>query len=150
MKKVCCGFGHRKLFEKIDDELEVLIEELITVNNVRTFMTGDMGSFDKSFSAAVRKAKRKHKDIELHLVLPYFSNRINKDKNFYEELFDKIIIPEELVGVHYKRAITQRNKWMIDSSDYVLTCVCRKQGGAYTAMKYAKESGKLYKNILIK
>ncbi len=148
MKKVCCGFGHRKLYFDIYDELNMIIDELVSKHGVRIFMTGDMGSFDKSFSAAVRRAKRKYKDVELILVLPSFSNKINTDKEYYEEMFDKIIIPEELIGVHYKRAITERNKWLIDKSDYVVTCVYRQEGGAYTAMKHAEKNGNLYKNIL--
>ena len=150
MKKTCCGFGHRKLYFGIDDELDRLIEELILQHGVKVFMTGDMGNFDKSFSAAVRRAKRKYKDVELILVLPYFSNKINTDKDYYQEWFDKIVVPEELIGIHYKRAITERNYLMIDKSDYVLTGVYRTYGGANDAMKYAEKKGKLYKNILEK
>ncbi|MBQ3004933.1 MAG: DUF1273 domain-containing protein, partial [Clostridia bacterium] len=72
------------------------------------------------------------------------------DKDYYQEWFDKIVVPEELIGIHYKRAITERNYLMIDKSDYVLTSVYRSYGGANDAMKYAEKKGKLYKNILEK
>ncbi len=146
MKKVCCGFGHSNLHTNKEKELEMMIEKLISYHNVKTFMTGDMGKFDKMFSSAVRTAKRKHKDIKLILVLPYLSVKINKYKDYYENFFDEIILPEDLIRVHYKRAITERNKWMINNSDYVLTCVYR-EGGAFTAMKYAEKTGKLYYNF---
>ena len=49
MKKTCCGFGHRKLYFVIDDELDRLIEELILQHGVKFFMTGDMGILIKAF-----------------------------------------------------------------------------------------------------
>lgn len=149
MGKACCAFGHRNLHSYIEDEIEKIIEKLIIEENVKTFMVCGWGKFDVMFSSAVWSAKKKYDDIELILVLPYFSNKLNTNKEFAERTYDRIIIPEEVEGVHYKRAITVRNKWLIDNSDYVLTCVYREFGGAYDAMKYAEKNGKLYMNIYI-
>lgn len=139
MSRVCCGFGHRNIFSDIEPKIEKIIEKLIIEKDVRTFMTCGWGNFDIMFSSAVRAVKRKYDDIELILVLPYLSNKLNTYKDSVESSYDGIILPEEVIGVHYKRAITVRNKWLIDNSDYVLTCVYREFGGAYDAMKYAEK-----------
>ena len=39
-------------------------------------------------------------------------------------------------------AITYRNRWMVDKSDYVITCVNRNFGGAAKAKEYAEKHRK--------
>lgn len=111
----------------------------------RFFYTGGMGEFDSKCSAAVRKEKRAHpeKDIKLFLVEPYMKTEINESKDYYGASFDDVLVPIELAEVHYKKAITQRNKWMIDRSDYLIAFVHRNFGGAYETMKYARRKGSI-------
>ena len=54
-----------------------------------------------------------------------------------------MLVPEELVGLHYKRAIPARNQWMVDRSDMVIGYVIRQTGGAYAAVQYARTQGKV-------
>lgn len=147
MNNVCSAFGHREIYQNIDCNLDAAIEELIVSKGVNTFITGGMGDFDELFSSSVRRAQKINLDIKLILVKPYLSAEINKHKSYYKNLYNSIIIPEELCDVHYKSAIAKRNKWMIDNSNYVITYVCRNFGGAYSAMRYAQEKGKLYINL---
>ena len=56
---------------------------------------------------------------------------------YYERIYDDIIIPDLLSEVHPKAAITKRNQWMAEKSDIVITYVYRNFGGAYAAKKYA-------------
>ena len=53
-----------------------------------------------------------------------------------------MVIPDVLAGVHPKSAITKRNRWMAENSDFVVTYVYRDFGGAYDAKKYALKLGK--------
>lgn len=147
MKKKCCGFGHRNIYINIDSKIEKILIDLIENKFVDLFYKGGMGDFDKIFSTAVRKLKKKYVDIKLILVYPYFTNDINVNKEFYNTNYDSILIPEEFAGAHYKRAIKLRNKWMIDNSEFVISCVNRNFGGAYEAVKYAKKSKKKIFNI---
>ena len=57
-------------------------------------------------------------------------------------MYDEVIIPDVVAGVHPKTAITKRNKWMVEESDYIISYVTRDFGGAYTAIKYATKLGK--------
>lgn len=139
MKKACCGFGHRNVFENISDKLDQAIESAIQ-QGCEIFYTGAMGDFDSLFSSAVRRAKKTYPHIKLICVKPYFTNDINTNRDYYTALYDDIIIPDELAGIHYKAAIKARNRWMIDNSDIVIIHTIRNYGGAYEALKYAKRN----------
>ena len=93
------------------------------------------------------KKKYPHLNIRLNLVLPYMTNQINRDKDYYESRFDDIIIPMDLMGVHYKAAIKKRNRWMVDQADKILAYVYRDFGGAFDTIKYALRTGKPVLNL---
>ena len=69
--------------------------------------------------------------------------RLNTDKTYYEQMYDGILIPEELIGVHPKAAIKKRNRLMIDWSDTLIAFVHRDFGGAYETLQYARRSGRI-------
>ena len=139
--KACCGFGHRYVFENLISKLDNAVEEAIT-QGCELFYTGAMGDFDSLFSSAVRSAKKVYPYIKLICVKPYFTTDINTDKDYYAALYDDIIIPDELAGIHPKAAIKARNRWMIDNSDIVLIYTVRNYGGAYEAKQYAQHENK--------
>ena len=116
----------------MDNAIESAIQQ-----GCEIFYTGAMGEFDSLCSSAVRKAKKSHPHIMLICVKPYFTNDINIDRDYYAAMYDDVIIPTELIGVHYKAAIKARNRWMIDNSDVVMVYTIREYGGAFDAMKYA-------------
>ena len=141
----CCGFGHRNYFPgKYEDDLSQILKRLYIENGVRTFYTGRMGNFDAAFSSSVSLLKRDHNDVKLYLVLPYFSNKLNNktEMEYLKMIYDEIFIPDILSGVHYRAAITLRNRWMVDNSDYVVSGAVYDHGGAYQAIKYAENKGK--------
>lgn len=141
MKK-CCAFGHRELYRNIDEKLRKIIVKLIENEDVTIFMTGGIGQTDSKFSSIVRELKSTYKQIKLVLVKPYFSGELNTNKEYYEIMYDDVIIPDELAGCYYKSAITKRNRWMIDNCDYIIDCTYRDFGGAVDAIKYAKRTNK--------
>ena len=65
-------------------------------------------------------------------------HRLNTDKEYFESSFDEILIPIELAGIHYKKAITACNRWMVDRADCLIAMVWRDHGGAYQTLKYAE------------
>lgn len=140
---VACGcFGHRESFKNYEKEMMTTLENLILENDNVVFMTGGMGQIDNLFSSTVRSLKRKYKNLRLLLVVPYLTNDLNKNKDYYVAMYDEIIVPDELIGVHYKTAIKQRNRWIVEHCDVIIDCTYRDFGGAYTAIQYAKKAGK--------
>lgn len=147
MSRSCCCFGHRFVYEDISARLEKELVRLVETKDVITFYTGGMGDFDNLYSSAVRKIKREYPEIRLILVKPYFTSDLNTDKDFYSMNYDSVIIPEELMGVHYMSAIKQRNIWLADNSDFIVAYVNKDFGGAYEAVKYADKKQKEVINL---
>lgn len=146
----CAFAGHREVYQSgIEKRLDAEIEKMLQNDDEFLFLNGGMGQFDNMGASAVRMAKRRHpeKCITLALVLPYLSNRLNRDKEYYRLYYDQIMIPDELDTIHYKAAIQCRNRWMADRSDIVIAYVCRDFGGALTTVKYAQRQGKLVINL---
>lgn len=138
---VCTFAGHREVYSAgIDAKLTSVLNDFLKADTSFIFYTGGMGEFDRMCAAAVRAAKKQHPELEIKLVLvmPYMSNRLNTDKDYYETYYDDIIIPEELQEEHYKSVITRRNRWMIDRADLVIAYVHRDFGGAFSTLKYAE------------
>lgn len=143
MRKACSGFGHREVFQNIDNKLDEYICESVKMG-CTVFYTGAMGDFDTKFSSAVRRAKRQYKNIDIKLICvkPYLTKELNDNKEYYYYMYDDILIPEELAEIHYKSKITKRNEWIIDNSDIVISYITRDYGGAFTAVKYAEKNNK--------
>lgn len=139
--KACCGFGHREVFENISGQVEEAVLMAIK-DGCEVFYTGAMGEFDSLFSSAVRRAKKVHPHIKLICVKPYMTNDINMGRDYYSTLYDDVIIPDELAGIHYKAAIKARNRWIVDHSDMVIVYTIREHGGAYEAKCYAERRSK--------
>ena len=136
--------GHRDIIP--DERVRSLLHEAIEAeiqNGAEQFYVGGRGEFDSMAAAAVRAAKRRHRDkiVQLYLVEPYMREGINRDRSYYESLYDGIIIPQELLGVHPKAAITKRNRWMIQKADCLIAFVQRDFGGAYQTLNYAMKKG---------
>ena len=111
----CCGFGHRDVLEKIDDDVYAAVLKAAE-QGCEIFYTGAMGEFDSLFSSAVRKAKKIYPEIKLICVKPYFTSDLNTNGEYYAALYDDVVIPDELADIHPKAAIKYRNRWMIAPS----------------------------------
>ena len=142
-------FGHRYLdsLRIIEDRLTPIIKDLIWKKQFVEFYIGRNGEFDE-FAASVIKRVRKDVDFSntaLILVLPYNSAKIED----YEKYYDEITIPDVLWKMHPKGAIKAKNRWMVEQADLVIGYVEREEGGAYTALKYAKQLEKEIINIAV-
>ncbi len=140
---ITCTFaGHRQIPETgIGDRIYETLVKFIKTDNEFVFLNGGMGRFDEICASVVRRLKRCYpeKKIRLCLVAAYFSNKFNTEKNYYQELFDEILIPEEAQNAHRKAAITKRNRWMVEQSDVILVYINHDYGGAYQTFKYANK-----------
>ncbi len=138
---ICTFAGHSLVFSSvIKQRLDEEIENYLSNTEEALFYVGGRGEFDSIAAASVRNAKYRYRDkkIQLYLVEPYMRAGINRDKVEYERLYDGIIIPQELFGVHPKAAITKRNRWLVDQADSLIAFVQRDFGGAYQTLKYAE------------
>ena len=150
---VCTFAGHREVFSStVESEIDKALIEIIEADKECVFYSGGMGDFDKKCESAVRGMKRKYpeRSIRLVRVLPYLTHEINRDKEYFESYYDDIVVPMELMGVHYKAAIKKRNRWMVDQADRILAYIYRDFGGAFDTIKYAYRMGKPVLNFAVK
>lgn len=147
-EKICTGFGHRDYFYlNIENNLTKTIISLIEQEKVYTFYTGGMGNFDLKFISVINYLKNKYQKIKLFLIVAYFSNNFNTYKNYYEKIYDGIIIPEGQENVYPKYAIKKRNRWMVEVSDFIISGVRKTYGGAFDTIKYAQKQSKNIINV---
>ena len=140
-------FGHREILDlrRLDSKLFPIVKSLMSRHEYITFLIGRNGEFDEYSASIIKRAQKvMGKELsELNLVLPYSVKSIED----YEKYYDNIIIPESVSGAHYKVAIVQRNRQMVEESDLVLVYVDKQSGGAFTAMKYAEKLNKRVINL---
>ncbi len=141
---ICTFFGHRRVPQYIESELRDTIIKLIEQNNVDMFYVGNHGGFDGMVRRVLKELAEKY-DITYYVVLAYMPGK--KDEFGYDD-YSNTILPDGIESVPKRFAITYRNKWMIEQSDYVITYVTNHIGsGAAQFKETAEKKGKIVINI---
>jgi len=136
----CTFFGHRDTTKDIEEKLKVVLLDLILNKSVTRFLVGYQGNFDRITLSILKEIKKAQPHIEFEVVLAYLSDNCEDCPTIY---------PEGLENVPKRFAISARNKWMIDKSDFVVTCVCRSFGGAAQFKELAIKKGKRVIELLV-
>ena len=142
-----CFFGHAdyNYSSETKEALALILKDYADKFDCE-FLFGGYGQFDELAYRCVKELCSKNR-IGTVFVTPYISeNYLKKQLEYHQNKYDQVVYPE-IENVPLKFAITARNKWMIKQSDLVITYVNRKYGGAYSALKYAKNKGKAVINL---
>ena len=115
--KSCFFIGHRDVPEEVRPLLAEAIERHITKYGVGEFVVGHYGGFDRMAAYMVQKAKERHPDVRLILLLPYFHYR---HMNELASEFDGSYYPPGMEDVPKPFAIVRANEHMIKTSDYLI------------------------------
>ena len=135
----CTFFGHRFVPQKIEPTLRSTLIDLIENHGVDLFYVGNHGEFDAMVRRTLRELSAKY-PIRYHVVLAYMPE---KRGEFDSADYSDTILPEGIEIVPKRFAITYRNKWMIDKSDFVVTYVVHDAAsGAAQFKKLAERKGK--------
>lgn len=133
----CTFFGHRDSSIKIKEKLEEAIIKLIKENEVNLFLVGNQGKFDAFALSVLKKIQSDFPFIKFYVVLAYLpSNRGSIDD------YENTIYPEGLERVPKRFAISKRNEWMINKSDFVITYVTNNFGGSSIFKELSKKRGR--------
>ena len=130
----CTFFGHRDAPWEIKDKAKKAIIELITQHGVELFLVGDSDGFDRMVKNVLSELQPIY-DFKFFVVL----SRI-PTKNRSEQYFDYSIsvLPDGIESVLPRFRIDFRNKYMLKSSDYVISYIEREYGGAFKYYEKAK------------
>ena len=116
---------------EVSDRLELLINQ-----GYSRFLCGGMGEFDMLCARCLFQLKKKYSNVKCFLVIPYLTASL-QNSNY----FDEIIYPDGFEKYHYKSAIIQRNRYMVNKSSVAFCYVCYNFGGATKTFNYAKKQG---------
>ena len=136
--KTAVFIGHRDCYNLYVDDVIPAIEEAINYGVV-DFLNGGQGNFDNLCAEAVNSIKTKYPYIKLHLITPYSSLKVKNEK-----LFDDMTLfaPEWYIKkIGFKRAIPQRNEFMIDNSSVAICYVQHTSKGSYKTLQKAVIKG---------
>ena len=146
-KRTACFTGHRDIpvndRGKLDKLLDNVIEALFN-KGVVFFGCGGAYGFDMMAEYAVLRAKERHNEIKLILVLPckeqdkYWND---KSKAMYKDILskaNKIVYTSE---AYTRECMHKRNRHLVDYSGYCIAYCTKQNVGTVYTMNYAKDSG---------
>ena len=143
--KTALFIGHRDCYELSVDDIIPAIQEAIEYGTT-DFLNGGQGLFDHLCAKAINALKKQYPYIKIHLIAPYPSLKAED-----ESLFDDISLyaPERYIEkVGYRRAIPQRNEWMIDNASVAICYVKHPSTGSYKTMQKAQTKGLKVINVI--
>ncbi len=135
----CTFFGHRDAPVALKDKLKNIIISLIEKEKVNEFYVGNHGNFDFMVGEILKELSKIYK-INYSVVLAYIPIHNSQNKHDKNTLF-----PEEIEKSPKIFAINNRNKWMINHSDIVVTYVKHNLSGAG---KFKTLAEKLNKKVI--
>lgn len=142
--RICMFCGHSRIYsgyERLRENLTFVVSGLIEHEDVKEFLIGNYGQFDRLSASVCLDLKRVYPDIKVELVLPYYRHKVDEYEKAHYLKFDNVIIPE-LENVPYRYRITKANEYMVKRSDVVVAYVNKNTGGAVKTMDYAKKMAK--------
>lgn len=139
-----CGhstFSPKPIYE---DRIMNILEDVSNGAPI-TFYLGGYGDFDHFAKRCAENYKKKYPESKLIFVTPYLGKWLD-DRRDYIKQYDETVYPD-IETVPLKFAISKRNEWMVNESDYVIAYVQTHYGGAYNMLLYAHKHNKPYTNI---
>lgn len=140
----CTFFGHHDCPAEIKLKLRKAIIDLIKLQGVDCFYVGNHGTFDRMARSCLLELCQEYPQIRYSVVLAYLPQ---KHDEFDTRDFSDTILPEGIETVPRRFAISWRNRWMLDRSDFVVTYITHSWGGAAQFAERAVRQGKTVINI---
>ncbi len=139
--KICTFFGHRDCSYAIKEKLKKEIRNLIKNESVKKFYFGNQGNFDIIVLNVIKELKEEYPDISYNIVLAYIPTSNSSADHAYS------FLPDGIEKIPKRFAISYRNKWLVNKSDFVITYVVKPCGGAAKFMEYAIKKKKKVINL---
>ena len=146
-KRTACFTGHRKIpaedIKSIEKQLDRIIKKLYR-KGVIFYGAGGSYGFDMLAEKAVIRARNKHKEIKLILVLPCKNQEkywTDDNKTMFAEIknqADKIVYLSENYS---KNCMHKRNRHLVNFSGYCVAYLNKNSGGTAYTVNYARQNG---------
>lgn len=154
-KNTCCFLGHRKINETKELKLKLteIIEKLVVVEKVDTFLFGSKSQFNILCLELVTAIKEKHPHIKRVYVRAEYPYITEQYRTYLLENYEDTYYPEKIMNSG-KAAYVERNFDMIDSSHYCVvyydkdSVPTNRKSGIKIAIDYAVKKDKNIINVL--
>ncbi len=149
----CCFLGHRTIneTEELKSRLLEIIEQLIVVNQVDTFLFGSKSRFNSLCLELVTKLNEKHPHIKRIYVRAEYPNIDESYSDYLLESYEESYYPERIRNSG-RASYVERNYEMIDKSHFCIiyydgqNAPSTRKSGTKVALQYAI---KKQKNIIV-
>ena len=138
----CTFFGHRECPDSIKTKLREVLIDLVTYYDMDMFYVGNQGRFDAIVRGVLRELKNEYPQVNYAVVLPYMPEKHTAYENYSDTM-----LPEGIEPVHPRYAISWRNNWMLQQSNYVVTYIVHPWGGAAQFAEKANRQKKTMINL---
>lgn len=138
----CTFFGHRDCPDDLRPLLKNVILDLIATHGVDMFYVGHQGGFDRLVQGVLREISQEYPQAHYAVVLASVPS-----EGFAPGDASETMLPEGIELVHPRYAISWRNNWMLQQSDFVVAYVAHSWGGAAQYVQKATRSGKTVINL---
>lgn len=153
-EKTCCFFGHRTIneTEELKSKLIEIIEKLIVVEKVDTFLFGSKSRFNSLCLDTVTEIKEKYPHIKRIYVRAEYPNINEHYKNYLLEAYEDTYYPINIIGSG-RAAYVERNYEMINKSHFCIVyydepnAPTTRKSGTKIAFDYAVRQGKKIVNV---
>ncbi len=150
IKKVCfTGYRPEKFpFKLNNDNVDFLtlksriIKTLTSLieDDCRIFYCGMAQGFDIICAECVLFLKQKFKDIKLICAIPFENQERSFTFSWRNRYYDVLEVADEVIYIskeYHSWCYQERNKFMVDNSDFVVCWYDGKSGGTKNTLKYA-------------
>lgn len=153
----CCFTGHRPqslpyLFDFTSEQSQLLrnvlrkeIINLITNENVLHFISGMAIGVDMLAAEIIIELKSEYPNIILEAAIPCENQSIKWNsqlRNKYDDILRQCDMRTLIQKNYTSDCMHKRNRYMVDSSDYVIAVWNGKPSGTGKTVRYAEERGK--------
>lgn len=140
MDKTCCFCGHADTPPSVKRLLYPSIRELICTKQVTNFLVGNQGAFDRMVLQVLSDLQKESFVFQYSIVLAYLPQSQALP-------YTNTVYPEGLENIPQRFAITHRNRWMVNQSEYMIAYVEHTYGGAAATLRYAVQKNKSIINL---
>lgn len=146
-RQTCCFTGHREIpmeqYENIIKQLKLQIITLIH-QDVIYFLTGGALGFDTLAAQTILELKKDYPQIKLILILPCKNQTLgwslsNVEK--YEKIKKACDKYFYISDVYTRNCMYERNRYLVDCSNYCICYLTKPSGGTAYTVRYAKKNG---------
>lgn len=146
-KRTACFTGHREIPESRVKILEKLLDKAIEQlygEGVIFYGVGGSYGFDALAEKAVLRARERHSDIALILVLPckdqdkYWNAEMKAEYAEIVSKADKVVYTSE---IYTKGCMHKRNRHLVEYSEYCVAYLTKNSGGTAYTVDYASKNG---------